>query len=272
MKQLASIFELVTPEMAEAWLVGNGHNRRLVMARVRKYANDMARGRWALNPQPVVIADDGTLLDGQHRLHAVVESGLPVMMAVVHGAPRSMQDVLDQGKSRDPRDVLTLNGVAGAKNVVSTCRALDMLDHGLPTNNPQLSVGDIDDLRATYRVGLGWRVGAPTIKKISSNYYFGPLVWVFEVAQGEIEAFHASVVQGDHLSVGDPALALRNWMLQTTSRGGWQAMREMMLKVCSALAASLEGRALQVLRVSESGYDFLRSLRHPSTGTARRRG
>lgn len=42
---------------------------------VKKYASDMAEGRWVDTHEPIAMSVDGNLIDGQHRLAAVIESG-----------------------------------------------------------------------------------------------------------------------------------------------------------------------------------------------------
>lgn len=72
----------VTPEIAERWLKNNGKNRKLSIVHAKKLAAVMAAGKWSLNGQTISFDDQGRLLDGQHRLTAIVLSGVPVDMAV----------------------------------------------------------------------------------------------------------------------------------------------------------------------------------------------
>lgn len=64
--------------MAETWLSRNSNNRNLRGQVIASYARDMKSGAWVLNGETVKIASNGQLLDGQHRLNAVVESGQTV--------------------------------------------------------------------------------------------------------------------------------------------------------------------------------------------------
>ena len=79
----------VTPEIAARWLKNNGKNRSLSIAHVKRLAASMAAGRWSLNGQTISFDDQGRLLDGQHRLSAVVMSGVTVDMAIA-------TDVIDE--------------------------------------------------------------------------------------------------------------------------------------------------------------------------------
>ena len=78
----------VTPDMAFEMLEKNTRNRKVDEKRVRQYAKDMKSSRWALNGSTIVIAEDGTLLDGQHRLWAVIEANVPVQLLIVYNADR----------------------------------------------------------------------------------------------------------------------------------------------------------------------------------------
>lgn len=111
--------ELITPEMAEAYLAKNGSNRRVSSLRVASYMKDIQAGRWQFNPSPIVFSQSGMLLDGQHRLIAIVDAGVAVEMLVMTGAPDSCKDTIDSGKSRSAGDALAIRGVLNANSVAS---------------------------------------------------------------------------------------------------------------------------------------------------------
>ena len=79
----------MTPALARRYLKGNTSNRKPRNHHVERYANDMRAGLWAFAAEPIKIADDGTLLDGQHRLmarpthavHRTYEGGLEALGA-----------------------------------------------------------------------------------------------------------------------------------------------------------------------------------------------
>ena len=66
---------MVTPELAAEWLTHNTHNRGLKPIAIKRFAEDMTTGDWQWNGESIRFAADGTLLDGQNRLHAIVDSG-----------------------------------------------------------------------------------------------------------------------------------------------------------------------------------------------------
>ncbi|MDP2620568.1 MAG: hypothetical protein Q8P46_10395, partial [Hyphomicrobiales bacterium] len=68
----------ITPELAREWLEKtNRKNRPLSELKWTAYAVDMLEGRWQYNGDAIRFGSDGVLLDGQHRLMACVEAGIP---------------------------------------------------------------------------------------------------------------------------------------------------------------------------------------------------
>jgi hypothetical protein len=100
----------VTPELAEKWLQSNTHNRHARPEKVYGYARDMESGKWRENGEAIKFAEDGTLLDGQHRLMAITLAQVPLRMLVVTGLERQTQETMDAGAKRTLADILLLRG------------------------------------------------------------------------------------------------------------------------------------------------------------------
>ena len=98
----------VTPEIADMWLKLNKVNRGIRKNRVDVYAEQMKKGEWQLNGQGISFGTDGSLIDGQHRLNAVIKAGVPVRMLVIHNVEAS---VFDLGVVRNEADILFFEGM-----------------------------------------------------------------------------------------------------------------------------------------------------------------
>ncbi|HEV8193129.1 MAG TPA: hypothetical protein VGP82_16835, partial [Ktedonobacterales bacterium] len=61
----------ITPALARELLKRNTNNRALRPAHVDMLRGTMQRGEWQVTHQGLAFADDGELLDGQHRLEAL---------------------------------------------------------------------------------------------------------------------------------------------------------------------------------------------------------
>lgn len=99
----------VTPKLAERWLTLNyDGQRRLKPDTVARYARDMAAGVWhGDNGQSITFSADGWLVDGQHRLRAVIESGCEVEMLVVRSSQDAAQIMatIDVGDRREAKQL-----------------------------------------------------------------------------------------------------------------------------------------------------------------------
>ncbi len=116
--------ETVTPEKAEQWLKTNHRNRKLSRIVVNRYAGDMARGEWQWNGEAIKFDTRGRLLDGQHRLHAVVVSGIAIEIGVFRGMPPETFQTLDTGKNRTPGDILSTYGHKNPNELGGAARLL----------------------------------------------------------------------------------------------------------------------------------------------------
>lgn len=99
---------LVTPDMAREWLLTNTHNRHPRSRAVTRYAADMAAGEWPWTCDPIRFSKDGVLLDGQHRLLALIEANVTLPFLVVRGLEPKAQESIDSGVARKFSDVLRL--------------------------------------------------------------------------------------------------------------------------------------------------------------------
>ncbi len=103
----------MTPEWASQLLRQNTHNRVVSKQRVAACAALISRGKWKLTHQGVAIDSNNVLQDGQHRLHAIVQAGVPVQIMMSTGCDPSNFDVIDSGKKRSAADAI---GLCGAKH------------------------------------------------------------------------------------------------------------------------------------------------------------
>jgi hypothetical protein len=104
----------ITPEYARELLKANGANRSLRKQLVRTYANEMLAGRWRITGEAIQFGTDGRLLNGQHRLNAVVMADVPVTFLVIYGIDPDAQLVMDSGAKRTAGDALGLLEIPNA--------------------------------------------------------------------------------------------------------------------------------------------------------------
>lgn len=101
----------IGPAEAEAMLAKSAINRKLRSRLVESYTEDMREGLWNETGEAIKISRTGQLLDGQHRLNAIIEAGVTLELLVVRGLPDESQALMDQGAARTAREALELSGV-----------------------------------------------------------------------------------------------------------------------------------------------------------------
>jgi hypothetical protein len=107
---------LITPVMANEMLGKNADNQRKVnKARVEKYAIEMRNGMWLYNGESIIVTENGRLIDGQHRLLAVLESNVSIEVSLVDDVPDD-QDGVDtfltiNSENRSNADALHISGM-----------------------------------------------------------------------------------------------------------------------------------------------------------------
>lgn len=114
---------LITPELAKDWLANNTRNRPSDIRRVRALADTMLAGRFMHTHQGIAFDTNNVLLDGQHRLKAIVLSGVACRMSVTWGVDPNAVEVIDIGKARSAGQTLAIQGVKQANYIAAISRA-----------------------------------------------------------------------------------------------------------------------------------------------------
>lgn len=212
----AITIEQVTPEVARAWLERNTGNRSASMAHVAKLEKTIREGGWKMTGDPIRFSKGGSLLDGQHRLHAILQSGIAVTCVVMRGFDESIFDVLDSGKGRQKSDVLFVQlGLP-----VETCKMLAtattwVIDYekeqfGFPGKAEKTEVLEFVKrnplLIAAAEYAHGLPRQSPVPRSIAAMFYF----YASQHSQAKAERFLERFMVGAVDGVSDNLLYLRN--------------------------------------------------------------
>lgn len=221
-RPIASSIETITPEMALEWLVANTNNRTCSRTVVQKYAEDMGAGAWLVNGDPIRWSVNGVLLDGQHRLEACLEAGVPFTSVVIRGLPEDTMPTIDQGKKRTLGDVLKLRGELDANNLASA------VSLGLKWDRGQLRDPAVPPVTAC----LEWLAANPTIRDEVRTVLplrraptrIGPIVAApFALRAREqdgelVDDFLEVLRSGANLAETDAVYAFRRWLVRSEER------------------------------------------------------
>lgn len=216
----------VSPEIAKEWLARPGRRRPLGKLTVNRYADLMRRGQWALTPDAIAFNEAGELVNGQHRLHAVIESDTPQLFQVAYGLSEDAVAAMDTGRRRQLSDALIIKGVlhgADAGREASALRHLLLLrwtwSGRIKSWNDPRSMPSVEDVvRLAGEVDLTWALNAARSAeraiRISSAVLSALLHEFDELAPEDARRFAEMLTTGEDLRVGNPISRLRNQVLQ----------------------------------------------------------
>lgn len=251
----------ITPEMATEWLgAHNTHNRNMRYRVVRAYAADMAAGNWHETGDSIKRAADGTILDGQHRLAAIVAAEVPVRMLVVGNLPMRAQEVVDAGAKRMFSDVLQLRGEKHYNLLAAIIRRVwaweNGMKGGLVRGLANATVAQLSetlekhpDLRFSAEVAATVKRGSPIPGSI-----VGMCHWLFvHIDEEDAEYFFARLTDGVSLDADNPIYVLRRAVAE--GQTAKSRLSEMVLTayVIKAWNAYRDGAPLGLLRFRPGG-------------------
>ena len=102
-EKITAKVETITPEIAKTMLGENVNNRRISRDNVNLFAREIRNGEWRFNGEAIKFGKDGRLLDGQHRLLAVIAADKPLTTLVIRGLEDETQQTMDSAEKRTPR-------------------------------------------------------------------------------------------------------------------------------------------------------------------------
>lgn len=249
--------EHVTPDMARVMLEANEANRSVRYRVVDKYARDMTAGRWHYAGDPIRFAEDGTLLDGQHRLRAIVKSGKSQPMLVIRGLPREAQSVMDTGARRTAADAVRFqSGGSGAPALAAVARLI--LTSGEEDRSVQPSnveIAEIVESDATLKwVMTGGLAPLGALRKKVTPAILGYAYWrCHQVDAFAAAEFFERLASLSDLPTGSPILALNDRFV-TLARTGRSRGRDYRLdalaSIFTAWNAWRKGEDRQIIRPS----------------------
>lgn len=252
----------ITPEVAFSWLTRNTRNRALRAGVVERYARDMRAGRWKPGGSIIKFDVDGTIVNGQHTLNAVVESMATIQAYVITGVDPSVAVVEDEHSPRRIGDAIRIQTPGRhASSLVTATATMLRRSIQMNLNNGSSQIADITRQEEiafveSYRDAIDFAVGCFTLSGPGTRKGIVVAPLLAAVARASFTENHerlrkfAHVVQSGMVSDvnENAAVALRNGVLLATVGSGVPLKAEMFRKCERALRAFLDGEQLRVIK------------------------
>lgn len=223
-----SAYMEVTPALAQEWLDTAGRNRTVHETWVDRYAHRMERGDWMVTDQGIAFNVEGQLMNGQHRLHAVIRANRPVTMLVTRGLDSRAQLVMDQGVKRQLHEQIAIREgwevtpmhIAVAKVMIDGI-GVDTRNRRLIKADPQL----LDRFYLRHHAAIEWTVFQfgrhSSVRGVTIAPVMGPVARAYyHEDHDDLMRFADIVTTGMSEHKNDlSAIALRNWLIAGRERG-----------------------------------------------------
>lgn len=257
LKNIRTKMVLITPKKAGKWLQSNTKNRDVSEDHVARLADDMTNKKWMITHQGVAFNCDGTLLDGQHRLMAVVKSGTSQWMPVTSGLPVESVSAIDDHRKRSVRDSLKIVHGVHAPNMRRAVAAAAWMAPGIgATGTPtKITRSQQECCYLEHAQALAWAIVAyPTNKSgLGRAVVLAVIARAYYSASKKRLAQFCKVLMDPSASDGrkeDQTIFRLRDFLMTSPSGGSSTQQIAYRKTERALHSWLRGEALS--KITES--------------------
>ena len=241
----------ITPEKALHWLeTANLRNRPISQSHINKLASDMKNGEWELSHEAIAFDPHGILIDGQHRLWAIVESDRPMHLPVAFNVPSEAMRAITGGKPRSVVDVLKIGNKDGNVSTHHTSTLRSML--GGMSCPPSLTVRETSEQLAIHRKAVDFAVrhlSSCSCKGICNATTRAVIARAWYSADSELlirfcELLTSGIIS--HIPSATALVSLRQYLMTNTGSSSVQR-REKYGRTARALKAFLKGESLNKL-------------------------
>ena len=251
----------VTPDTAFEMLEKNTMNRNVDEKRVRQYAKDMKSNRWAMNGSTIVVAEDGTLLDGQHRLWAVIEANVPVQLLIVYNADKDSIVTMDTGKARTASNIMQIEQSAHSVTAATMTKLLwlhDFIDGKLSPETCRMEVSN-SNLRTFYNerkemiecaANLAEHGKHPFVKSHMALAFC--IIGRDTAHRDKLAAFFETLKTGANLTTSHPIMTLRTRLLNSRLKIRVLSVQETLASYIRVWNAYVRGKDLSSIRWNAS--------------------
>jgi len=230
-----------TPELAARIIEDyNSKNRKITKGHVTNLIKEIVNNKWLPNGDTITFDIDGNLADGQHRLLAIVGSGISLQYLTITGIDEEAFKTIDINKVRDGGDALSIEGITNSSFLASMMKAIYAFKNGKYSQNKHhyrtlsnsalieyfYELGE-DKLNKSYRFYNKVKEackGFISPSNISSLHFI-----MSEIDEEQATDFLTKLCEGSGLQPGSPIAALRNKIWKSKIDKNYKLTNEVLL-------------------------------------------
>jgi hypothetical protein len=244
----------ITPQWASKILAErNSGNRAMSRLHVEALAKEMRRGKWKVNGDTICV-NGARLIDGQHRLAAVVLSGVTIQSFVIEGLSSDVFDTKDVGKRRSAGDTLGVRGEKDANRLAAMLQLIDKYMTGRSEKSVNYSNTEIEELLEKYPDARHSVQTSYKNKGLITPSVLDACHYLFSRKDPDLASeFVEKVVRGAGLEEGTPWYVLRERLVGNSLSKAKLSRTYLMALCIKAWNHARAGTVVRFLRWREKG-------------------
>lgn len=211
----------ITPNKAKELLEKNTINRPVNQKNVDFIARQIMGRTFHLTGESIKISKSGNLLDGQHRLLAIIQCGVAAKMFITEGLEDECFKYIDTGRPRQASDVLAIEGVLNATKIAAITKFIINFKRGYYSNaaekNSSSGIKKISNSEVSEFVSKNekelvdsYEFGFGKGKRLIQGTLISSLHYIFkQINEKDADIFINKVTEGENIGKTNPIFLLR---------------------------------------------------------------
>jgi len=226
-KTLTPTFQVehITPDFAESVLeTKNSNNRGLKPANLKRLITAIDNDEWILTNQGIAFDKDGNLLDGQHRLQAIVKTGKTLPIMVARNMDPKIFNCVDTGTARTAADGLFIKGCTNPTKIAAGIKVYFLYQRFPKGSWTYATIPTHTEIANEYNLNRElWDDITEKINFCHRKFHFFNLsvaVAMYKLIKDKnyseeiLDEFWTQFAEGTNLDIDNPILSFRNQMMQ----------------------------------------------------------
>jgi hypothetical protein len=241
------LLETIDPQKAKEMLATSAGNRSISEVRVDGYAEAILNGDWKGWAAPIQVNTRGQLINGHHRLHAVIVANQAIEQCVARNLPDDTIEAIDLGRARTLADVLSMPTKHYVANGVALAALINSLHTLLDGQRAMLTPATVTRYREAVgeqyiTAGLRWYARLKRSRTHNPCPTAAALLLLYRT-DGSDQSLQFCEHVSECIGVpGDPAYTVIRYL---TTKGRGISPHEVLSRLAGAHQAAVAGRSLE---------------------------
>lgn len=245
----------VTPDLARSWLLRNYENNRNVNGtNLARIEDDIKAGQWQVSHQGIAFDSQGRLIDGQHRLMAIANTGITVACLVWRDIPFDVFEITDRGQKRDYHTILQIKGHKNDRSFHSAIRLLTNFTKGFHRNYIPNSIELLEETIEVYGGAIrsiqSQTSGASTSLHMKSSQFLFACLLGLQISADKTYTFIEQYKEGFGIEKGASTGLLRDFVLSRANTVNQISSSEFFQLAAYCLSKFIRDQKLKIIQRS----------------------